>query len=64
MTVLVKVASVGKELVVAWRFGTGDELDAFFIAWLVPSLLIVVLADSFNGALIPVFVRLRELEGK
>jgi putative peptidoglycan lipid II flippase len=63
MTVLVKSASVGKELVVAWRFGTGDELDAFFIAWLVPSLLIVVLADSFNGALIPVFVRVRELEG-
>jgi len=32
MTLLVKVASVGKELIVAWRFGTGDELDAFFIA--------------------------------
>ena len=63
MTVLVKVASVGKELVVAWRFGTGDELDAFFIAWLVPSLLIVVLADSFNGALLPVFIRVREQEG-
>ena len=63
MTVLVKVASLGKELIVAWRFGTGDELDAFFIAWLVPSLLIVVLADSFNGALIPVFIRVREQEG-
>ncbi len=63
MTILVKVASVGKELVVAWRFGTGDDLDAFFIAWLVPSLLIVVLADSFNGALLPIFIQVRELEG-
>ncbi len=63
MTVLVKVASVGKELVVAWRFGTGDELDAFFIAWLVPSLLIVVLADSFNGALLPVFIQVRDRDG-
>lgn len=63
MTVLVKVASVGKELIVAWRFGTGDDLDAFFIAWLVPSLLIVVLADSFNGALLPIFIRVRQQEG-
>jgi putative peptidoglycan lipid II flippase len=62
MTVIVKVASVGKELVVAWRFGTGDDLDAFFIAWLIPSLLIVVLADSFNGALLPIFIRVREQE--
>jgi putative peptidoglycan lipid II flippase len=35
-TGFVKVASVGKELVVAWKFGTADDLDAFLIALVVP----------------------------
>lgn len=63
MTLLVKVAAMVKELVVAWRFGTGDELDAFFIAFLVPSFVINVVAGSFNAALIPTYIRVREQEG-
>lgn len=31
LTALVKVAAVGKELVVAQRFGTGDDIDAFLL---------------------------------
>jgi putative peptidoglycan lipid II flippase len=63
MTALVKIAIISKELVVAWRFGTGDALDAFFIAWLVPSFIIVLLPESFNAALIPTYIRVREQEG-
>lgn len=63
MTVFVKAAAVGKELVVAWRFGTGDELDAFLIAYIIPSFIINVVAGSFNAALIPTYVRVREQEG-
>lgn len=63
MTVLVKVAAALKELVVAWRFGTGDALDAFLIAWLVPSFITNVVAGSFNAALIPTYIRVREQEG-
>jgi putative peptidoglycan lipid II flippase len=63
MTVFVKVAAVGKELVVAWRFGTGDELDAFLIALIIPSFIINVVAGSFNAALIPTYVQVREQEG-
>lgn len=63
MTVFVKAAAVGKELVVAWRFGTGDELDAFLIAFIIPSFIINVVAGSFNAALIPAYVRVREQEG-
>lgn len=63
MTLLVKVAAMVKELVVAWRFGTRDELDAFFIALLVPSFVINVVAGSFNAALIPTYIRVREQEG-
>lgn len=60
---LVKTASFGKELVVAWRFGTGDELDAFLIALLVPSFVINVIAGAFNTALIPTYIQVREQEG-
>ncbi len=28
-TLFVKIAAMSKELIVAWRFGTQDELDAF-----------------------------------
>lgn len=62
-TAVVKTASFGKELVVAWRFGTGDELDAFLIALLVPSFVINVIAGSFNTALIPTYIQVREKEG-
>jgi len=60
---LVKAATVGKELVVAWRFGTGDELDAFLIAYIIPSFIVNVVAGSFNAALIPTYIRVREQEG-
>ena len=63
MTMLVKVAAVFRELVVAWRFGISDALDAFFIALLIPSFIISVVAESFNAALIPTYIRVREQEG-
>lgn len=63
LTALVKVAAVVKELVVAWRFGTGDSLDAFLIAFVVPSFIINVVAGSFNAALIPTYIQVREQEG-
>lgn len=64
LTGLVKFASVGKELVVAWRFGTGDELDAFLIALVVPSFIINVVAGSFKSALIPEYIKVREQQGR
>ncbi|MDZ7959740.1 MAG: murein biosynthesis integral membrane protein MurJ [Aulosira sp. DedQUE10] len=63
-TALVKGVAVVKELVVAWKFGTGDALDAFLIALLVPSFIVNVVAGSFNAALIPTYIRVREQEGQ
>lgn len=63
LTGFVKVAAMSKELVVAWKFGTFDELDAFLIALIVPSFVISVLANSFNSAFIPTYIRVREQEG-
>ncbi|WP_199248588.1 murein biosynthesis integral membrane protein MurJ [[Phormidium] sp. ETS-05] len=63
MTVLVQLAGAGKELVVAWRFGTGDDLDAFLIAVMVPSLLVNIVGVLFQVALIPTYIKVREREG-
>ena len=63
-TAFVKVLTVGKELVSAWKFGTGDAIDAFLIALVVPSFIISVVAGSFNVALIPTYIQVREREGR
>ncbi len=62
-TFVVNLAATAKELVVANQFGTGDVLDAFLIAFLLPSFAINVVVGSFNAALIPTFIHVRENEG-
>ena len=64
LTGLGKFVSVGKELVVAWRFGTGNELDAFVMAMVVPTFLINVISGSFKSALIPTYIQVREQQGQ
>ena len=63
LTAVVRAGSVVKELMVAWRFGTGDELDAFLIAVLVPTAVISIIAASFSSAFIPAYIRVRQHEG-
>lgn len=63
LTFLVKLAATAKELVVAHQFGTGDALDAFLIAFLLPSFMINVVAGSFNAALIPTYIQICECKG-
>lgn len=62
-TILVKLVAIVKELVVAYQFGTATELDAFLIALTIPSFLITIVAGSFNSALIPTYIKVREQEG-
>ena len=63
LSLVVRAASLGKDLAVAYRFGTGDSLDAFLIALLLPAFAINVVASSLNSAFVPVFIELREREG-
>ena len=63
LTGLVKFASVGKELVVAWRFGTGNEIDAFVMAMVVPQFAIYVVSNSLKLALIPVYIKVKKQQG-
>jgi putative peptidoglycan lipid II flippase len=58
------LGSTAKELAVARWFGRGDALDAFLIAFLLPSFLVNLVAGSFNAATVPTFIQVREREGK
>jgi len=60
---LVSLVAVGKELLIARRFGTTDMMDAFLVAFLLPSLLMNTVKGSFEAAFIPEFIRVREKEG-
>lgn len=64
LTGLVKLVSFVKEFVVAQQFGTGDELDAYLIALIIPSFIInVLIGTSFNAAFTPVYIEVLEQRG-
>ena len=60
---VVKIAATFKEITVAGVFGRTDAMEAFLAAALIPGLLINLIAESMNQALIPTLVRVRETEG-
>ncbi|REK13058.1 MAG: hypothetical protein DWQ37_10570 [Planctomycetota bacterium] len=62
-TLLVKVASLAKDWLVARQLGAGDELDAYLVAFLLPSYAVVVLAHSVAPAMMPSYVRLWRQQG-
>lgn len=63
LTVVVKIVATFKEILVANWFGTGDEIDAFLIAYLLAFFAVTIIAESFNVALLPTFIQVRENEG-
>ena len=62
-TAIAKIVFFAKELVIAWQFGTLDLLDAFLIAYSVPSFVVNLVAGSLNSAFIPVYIAAREQDG-
>jgi putative peptidoglycan lipid II flippase len=63
-TVLVKLVAFLKDAVVAFQFGTGDALDAFLIAFVLPQFAITLVGGSLNAALIPTYIQVQEREGR
>jgi len=61
--ILVKVVSTFKEIAVAGAYGRSDAMDAFLAAMLIPALLINLISESMNQALVPTLIRVREREG-
>src|SRR5260221_5785151 len=61
--ILVKVVATFKEIAVAGVYGRSDAMDAFLAAALIPNLMINLISESMNQALVPTLIRVREQEG-
>ena len=59
----VRVVGLVNTQVTAALFGTGDVMEAFFVALLLPSFVINVVAGAFTSALIPTYTQIREHQG-
>ena len=62
--IIVKLVATFKEIAVASVYGRSDAMDAFLAAALIPSLLVNLISESMNQALVPTLVRVREQEGR
>jgi putative peptidoglycan lipid II flippase len=62
--ILVKLVATLKEVAVAGVYGRSDAMDAFLVAALIPTLLVNLVAESMNQALVPTLIRVREREGR
>lgn len=63
LTLTAKVAALVKDSLVAAKFGSGAELDAFLLALVVPGFLISVAAGTLPAALTPTYIAVRESDG-
>jgi putative peptidoglycan lipid II flippase len=61
--IFVKIVATFKEFTVAGVYGRSDAMDAFLAANLIPGLLINLISESMNQALVPTLIRVREREG-
>jgi peptidoglycan biosynthesis protein MviN/MurJ (putative lipid II flippase) len=57
--VLVKIVAMLKEVAVAGVYGRSDAMDAFLMAMLIPGLLVNLISESMNQALVPTLIRVR-----
>jgi putative peptidoglycan lipid II flippase len=63
-TSLVKLGGAIKLILAARLFGAGDAMDAYLIAFLLPSFFIDMFAGPLDSALIPTLIEVREKRGK
>jgi len=62
-SILARIAGTSKELIIARSFGRGDALDAFLIAYLLPSFTMNLLMGALGSALLPVLIETRQKHG-
>lgn len=60
---LARFVAMGKAMLIARAFGSGSGLDAFYIALLVPTVMINVVSGSIGGAFMPVYLDARRRGG-
>ena len=59
-SVAVKVVGMLKELVVAYSYGTSDAMDAYLIAYILPSFTVTIVTSSFDASVIPAYIQERD----
>ncbi len=59
-TLVARLAMMGQDLALAYRFGIGDTLDAFVMASAIPGVTVTVLASALESAVVPAYIRVRE----
>jgi putative peptidoglycan lipid II flippase len=64
LTGLVAIATLGREVLTAAFFGTGDEMDAFLIALLLCKVVSGVLGGAVNAGLAPVYIQVKTDQGQ
>jgi putative peptidoglycan lipid II flippase len=62
--IVVKLIATCKEVAIAGVYGRCDELEAYLAAALIPGLLVNLISESMNQALVPTLIRVREREGR
>ena len=60
---VVKLGSLGKEMLVARYLGASDKLDAFYVAFLLPTYFIGIIGGLSFDAFIPTYIEVRAHEG-
>lgn len=63
LSALPTLVSTAKELVVARYFGRSDALDAYLIAFLLPSVIIRIVTGAFDSAFVPTYLEMKEIHG-
>ena len=63
LTVVVKLVSALKEIVIAYRYGVSNELDAYLIAFMYSSFMVNILGGSFSAAIVPTYIRVKTENG-
>src|ERR1700756_5022370 len=63
-TAVVKAAGAAKVVLTARAFGMSDGLDAYLIAFVLPSFVCDTLSGSLSSALVPTFIEVRETQGR
>ena len=63
LTLAVKAVAFVKDLLVANQFGVSREVDAYVASFVVPQVVIYVVAGAFQSSLVPAYIEVREREG-
>src|ERR1700730_13632093 len=58
---LMRMAGMLNQIIVTYRFGQGEAMDAYFVASTLPTLLAQLLASALESAVIPTYARARAL---